>query len=241
MDPKIIIPNWPAPPGVRALTTTRVGGFSQGAFAGWNLGAHSGDDWETVKTNRALLAQFGVPSPTWLHQVHAQQVVYLPGNTQPSADAAWTDQIGVSCAVLTADCLPVLFCSQDGSRIAAAHAGWRGLAAGVLESTLHALGVAPHRVLAWLGPAIGPQAFEVGAEVYAAFVTHDRAAASALVPNRPGHWYANLYLLARQRLAACGVHQVYGGDFCTLSDTQRFFSYRRDGQTGRMACVIWRV
>lgn len=240
MDPVIITPDWPAPDNILALTTTRIGGVSQGPYASWNLGTNSGDDPEVVALNRDLLKRFHVPAPTWPRQVHATQAAYLPADAAPEADAVWTDQPGVTCAILTADCLPVLFTTRDGHRVAAAHAGWRGLVAGVLEATVQALASPPTEILAWLGPAIGPQAFEVGPEVRAAFLQHDPEAEAAFLSNRPGHWLADLYLLARQRLHACGIDAIHGGNACTWTDAERFFSYRRDGQTGRMASLILR-
>ncbi|MGE0081259.1 MAG: peptidoglycan editing factor PgeF [Thiohalomonadaceae bacterium] len=237
-----IFPDWPAPPQVRAAVTTRVGGVSVGPYASLNLGDHVGDDPAAVAENRARLVQaLGLPSePRWLKQVHgtcALDAAAAVGGCE--ADAGFAALPGVVCAVLTADCLPVLFCDRAGTRVAAAHAGWRGLAAGVLERTVDALGAAPADVLAWLGPAIGPQAFEVGEEVRTAFLSQDRGAGTAFRPHGEGRWLADLYALARRRLSRHGVDAVYGGGLCTFSDPARFFSYRRDGVTGRMASLIW--
>ena len=237
-----IVPDWPAPRGVRALVTTRAGGVSDGPYAGCNLGDHVGDDPAAVAANRAQLtaALDGAGPVLWLDQVHGTGVVgaddWAPGAV---ADASWSGRPGPACAVLTADCLPVLFCARDGSRVAAAHAGWRGLAAGVLEATVAALDADPGALLAWLGPAIGPAAYEVDATVREAFVAGDAATATAFVATRPGHWLADLYALARRRLALAGVDAVYGGGLCTASDPARFYSYRRDGVTGRMASLVW--
>ncbi len=234
--------DWPAPAGVYAGTTTRAGGVSTGAFASLNLGAHVGDAPEHVAENRRRLRQaLRLPGePQWLRQVHGTDVVYVPHAGEAVADGSWTDRPGVVCAVLSADCLPVLLCDESGERVGAVHAGWRGLCAGALEAAVAAMSVPPERLLAWLGPAIGPSAFEVGPEVREAFVAADAMAAEAFRANRPGHWLADLYLLARQRLQATGVERIYGGGHCTLSEAERFYSYRRDGQTGRMASIIWR-
>jgi len=231
--------DWPAPVGVHAATSRRSGGVSPPPWASLNLALHVEDDPRRVVENRRRL---GLPNePVWLEQVHGTAVVaahaVAPGAT-PRADAAWTDRPGVICAVLTADCLPVLFCDRAGSRVAAAHAGWRGLAAGVLEATVVALAVSASKLLAWLGPAIGPDAYEVDATVRDAFLVTDPGAASAFTATRPGHWHLDLYCLARRRLEVLGV-QVFGGEHCTFTETDRFFSYRRDGRTGRMASVIW--
>ncbi len=243
-DPVFIRPRWPAPPGVAAAVTTRAGGASRPPFDGFNLADHVGDDPAAVAANRARLrAALDLPGePAWLRQVHGCGVAVLtaaPAAT-PEADAAVTAAPGVVCAVLTADCLPVLLCSRDGGRVGAVHAGWRGLAAGVLEAAVAALGVPPADVLAWLGPAIGPSAFQVGPEVRAAFVETDPGAEEAFVPDGGDRWRADLQALARRRLAACGVEQVFGGGPCTHGDPARFYSYRRDGVTGRMAALIWR-
>lgn len=237
--PALIVPDWPAPPNVRALVTTRAGGVSAPPCDSFNLGERSGDDPAAVAANRERLRQLLPAEPVWLHQVHGNRVVALPADPGCQADAAWSARAGMPCAVLTADCLPVLFCDRQGTRVAAAHAGWRGLADGVLEATAAALEVAPGKLLAWLGPAIGQDAFEVGPEVRAAFLAHDPAAAAAFRPGRDDRWHADLYHLARQRLAAAGVAQVSGGGLCTWSDAATFYSWRRDGRTGRMASVVW--
>lgn len=234
-----IVPDWPAPARVKACVTTRAGGVSVAPFDSLNLGTHVGDDPVAVKKNRQrLLSQLGC-KPAWLQQVHGIDVVEAAPETLAEADASWTATPGIACTVMTADCLPVLFCDRNGTRVAAAHAGWRGLAAGVLEATLDALAVAPEDTLVWLGPAIGPQAFEVGAEVREAFVSQHAQAAQAFGESlNPGRYMADIYELARIRLAARGVAAVYGGGFCTYSDP-RFYSYRRAARTGRFASLIW--
>lgn len=234
-----LTPDWPAPVWVKACITTRSGGISAAPFDSFNLGEHVGDDPVAVTKNRQrLISQLGC-KPAWLRQVHGVAVVPAEPGEVLEADASWTATPGVACTVMTADCLPVLFCDRAGSRVAAAHAGWRGLAGGVLEATLDALAVAPEDVLAWLGPAIGPQAFEVGAEVREAFMAvHPQAAEAFVASVNPGRYMADIYQLARIRLAARGVTAVYGGGFCTYSDP-RFYSYRRAAQTGRFASLIW--
>ncbi len=237
-----IEPDWPTPLRVHALTTTRRGGYSLPPYAGLNLASHVGDDPAAVAANRnRLSAELGLPNePLWLTQVHGCEVAdTLLAKPGCQADAAIASAPGEVCAVLTADCLPVLFCDRAGTRVAAAHAGWRGLAAGVLEITLERLALPPEEILAWLGPAIGPQAFEVGGEVVAAFVTGDPGAMAGFRQVTAERWYADLYALARRRLQARGVEQITGGDYCTFSDAERFYSYRRDGRTGRMASLIW--
>lgn len=240
-----IEPDWPAPPGVLALSTTRIGGVSTGVFAGYNLAAHVGDLPEAVAANRVRLLS-GLPTGTairWLEQVHGAGVVEARGGgPAPRADACWTRSPGLACAVMTADCLPVLLSDRRGEVVAAAHAGWRGLLAGVLEAAVAAMGVAPSEILAWLGPAIGPGAFEVGPEVRSQFLESSLgdAAGRCFTPgfDKKEHYFADLYQLARLQLAACGVTRSYGSGFCTFSDPARFYSYRRDGQTGRMASLI---
>jgi len=233
-------PDWPAPANVRAASTTRGGGVSEGNWQGLNLATHVGDDPGHVSANRQLLLdELGLAGlPAWLTQVHGTRVCDLPGSGDCEADAATTTTPGEVCVVMTADCLPVLFTDTRGKRVAAAHAGWRGLAAGVLEASIAAFDD-PYEVMAWLGPAIGPESFEVGEEVRQAFVDRDAGAAAAFVQNRPGHWLADIYALARLRLAAAGVEAVYGGGFCTYRDAERFYSFRRDPITGRMASLIW--
>jgi polyphenol oxidase len=241
LPPGWIQPDWPAPACVRALVTTRSGGVSIGPYAGLNLGAHVGDSAEAVEANRRLLAAYLPARPVWLEQVHGIEVVRAEGVSGSAvADAAFTTQAGVVCTVMTADCLPVLLCDEAGSVVAAAHAGWRGLLGGVLERTVEALGVPPATLMAWLGPAIGPAAFEVGDEVREAFCSADDCAVGAFVAgNQAGKWLADLYALARQRLKAVGVGRVYGGTECTVTDAARFYSYRRDGVTGRFASLVW--
>lgn len=238
----LIRPDWPAPGRVRAFSTTRAGGVSDGAYAGLNLGDHVGDVPEAVTANRALLREhLGLTvEPSWLRQVHGREVVTAgAGGPGCEADAAMADAPGAVCVVMTADCLPLLVCDRAGTRVAAVHAGWRGLVDGVIERAVDALGVAPESLLVWLGPAIGPDAFEVGPEVRARFLAADPAAGLAFRPRPDGRWLADLFLLARQRLGRLGVEQVYGGGDCTFSQPRRFFSYRRDGVTGRMASLIW--
>ncbi|MBT9614375.1 MAG: peptidoglycan editing factor PgeF [Burkholderiales bacterium] len=233
-----ITPDWPAPPNVRALITTRTGGVSHGPYASMNPADHVGDDPQAVAANRALLRAQLPSEPFWLKQVHGD-VVAEAGIGPVEADACIARAAEQVCVVLTADCLPVLFCAADGSVVGAAHAGWRGLCAGVLERTVAAMGVPGQQVLAYLGPAIGPLAFEVGLEVREAFMALDDTAAAAFAPQTNGKYLADLYLLARQRLARVGVTQVSGGGECTYRDAERFFSYRRDGATGRMAALVW--
>ncbi|MBL1260900.1 MAG: peptidoglycan editing factor PgeF [Thiotrichaceae bacterium] len=238
-----IVPDWPAPAHVRAASSLRCGGSSVGEYAGLNLGDHVADDLVAVAANRTRLQQaLALPaSPTWLTQIHGVDCVDAANSPIGiEADASFTSQTGIVSTVLSADCLPVLLCDQRGTSVAALHAGWRGLADGVIESTIAALGE-PRTLMAWLGPAIGPQQFEVGAEVHAAFVARDAAAADAFVPVRDGHWHADLYQLARLILRKQGVSAIYGGQWCTVSSPEYFYSYRRDGVTGRMATLIWMV
>ena len=234
--------DWPAPPGVRALTTLRHGlGASRPPFDAFNLGARCGDEADAVAANRQQLeAALALPSPPrWLRQVHGVAVAVEPAGDEPEADAAVTATPGTVLAILTADCLPVVLAAQDGSEVAAAHAGWRGLCAGVLEATVTAMRTPPQRLQAWLGPAAGPQAYEVGEEVHAAFTARDGRARMAFLPTRPGHWRVDLSMLARQRLLDAGVTNVHGGGLCTISDPARFFSHRRDGRSGRLATLAW--
>ena len=244
-SPRLIRPGWPAPAAVRAVSTTRAGGVSEGPWATLNLGALTADDPARVEANRRRLAAAAdCPPPAWLAQVHGTAVVELtgppaPGAEPPVADASVAHGPGVACAVLTADCLPVLFCDRAGTRVGAAHAGWRGLAAGVVEATVAALGAPPGELIAWLGPCIGTRAFEVGPEVRAAFLDADPGAAAAFLPGRGDRWHADLRALARRRLAALGVGRVSASEACTLSEPDRFFSHRRDGPCGRMATLVW--
>jgi hypothetical protein len=235
----VILPDWPAPARVHGLMTVRTGGVSHAPWASFNLGDHVGDDPAHVAANRAQLRRRLPAEPAWLRQVHSARVVEAGRDPTPEADASFTRGVGQVCAVLTADCLPVLFCDRAGSVVAAAHAGWRGLADGVLEATVAAMQVPPGEVLAWMGAAIGPQAFEVGDEVRAAFVAQQPEAAAAFVPHAPGKWRADIYALARLRLGQAGVQAVYGGGRCTLTEAEHFYSYRRDGVTGRMASLVW--
>jgi len=239
---KLIRPDWPLSDSIQAFTTTRAGGVSRAPWESFNLGDHVGDHPAAVAANREQLQQFlGRARPQWLSQVHGIQVVEArAGGPVQEADASWSSTPGVACTVLTADCLPVLFADPAGPRVAAAHAGWRGLLNGVLEATLACFD-APERVQIWLGPAIGPLAFEVGPEVRSAFCDQHAGAEIAFVPSplHPGRWLADLYQLAWQRLARAGVTQVSGGEYCTFTQQDLFFSYRRDGVTGRMASLIW--
>jgi hypothetical protein len=242
MDLEWIRPEWPAPVSVRGLSTTRVGGVSHDPYASLNLGQHVGDLPDSVSMNRSKLQlSLGHAQPRWLSQVHGIQVAMLDGMpVGQSADAAVAVGAGEACVVMTADCLPVIFCDRSGTRVAAAHAGWRGLSAGVLESTVKAMAIAPAKLMAWFGPAIGPRAYEVGDEVRDAFLQQSAGAAGAFQTGKaPGKWWCDLYLLARQRLEVLGVKSIHGGGFCTYTERERFFSHRRDGQCGRMATLVW--
>lgn len=233
---------WPAPPGIVAGTTTRSGGVSEGPYASMNLGAHVGDDPARVAENRRrFVAGCGLgASPDWLNQVHGT-AVRIAGEPAPlDADAAIAREPGATVAVLTADCLPILLCAKDGDEIAAIHAGWRGLAAGVIAAAVSRMTTSPPQLLAWIGPAISQPAFEVGGEVREAFVAADPGAESCFLENERGRWQADLHALAARQLGALGVAAVHGGGFCTYADSERFFSYRRDGQCGRMATFIHR-
>jgi YfiH family protein len=269
-----IVPDWPAPPGVRAAFTLRTGGVSAPPFDSLNTGSHVGDAPDAVAKNRELIRlALDLPAePAWLEQVHGADVVRLEHGAQtggpgeaggpreaggpsvpaqegaasasrgapPRADAAVTHTLGQVCVIQVADCMPVLFAARDGSAVGAAHAGWRGLASGVLEATVRALAVDPAMLVAWMGPAIGQQHFEVGDDVREAFIARDPEAAPAFAPNARGRWQCDLYWLARRRLQALGIQSVQGGGWCTYADSSRFFSYRRDGRCGRMAALIWR-
>jgi YfiH family protein len=241
-----IQPDWPAPSNVRALTTTRDGGSSQGAWKSLNLALHVGDDAQRVQQNRRSLTEaFALPAePVWLEQVHGTTVITLGSSDRPvdppQADGACTASAEVVCCVMTADCLPVLLCDKAGTRVGIAHAGWRGLAGGVIEATVAAMGVnSADALLAWLGPAISQPAYEVGPEVRAAFIEQDPALDAAFAANANGRWQADLYALARAALGRLGVTAVYGGEFCTHRDARRFFSHRREAPCGRMASLIW--
>lgn len=240
IPPDWIVPDWPAAPRVKSFITTRNGGTSSGAHASFNLGLRAGDDPDAVHANRARLREILPREPAWLKQVHGACVVHADGlSAEPAADASYTRSAGVVCAVMAADCLPVLLCDRRGSVVGAAHAGWRGLSSGVIENTVAAMGVPAQELLAFLGPAIGPDAFEVGADVRDTFIGADAAADKAFTPYRDGKWLADLYALARERLKKTGVPRIHGGDLCTYRDPARFYSYRRDKTTGRMAALIW--
>ena len=246
---QFLTPDWAAPRSVRAAFTLRRGGVSAAPFDSLNVAAHVGDDSQAVAENRRRLRDgLRLPQePAWMEQVHRTEVLDLDlsdlaaraASSSVAADAALTRRAGRVCVVQVADCLPVLFAARDGSAVAAAHAGWRGLAAGVLEATVKNLAIDPGRLLAWIGPGIGPAHFEVGDEVRGAFLAHDNAAAAAFSINTRGRWQCDLPLLARARLAALGIAAVTGGTWCTYADASRFFSFRRDGRCGRMAAVIW--
>lgn len=232
--------DWPAPSNVRAGTTTRAGGVSTGAWASLNLASHVGDAPAAVSTNRARLRRaLDLPDePWWLEQCHGTRVATW-GEPDRVADGAYCRAPGQVLAVLTADCLPVLLCDHAGTEIALLHAGWRGLAAGILDAGLARLRAPPRALTAWLGPAIGPRAFEVGREVREAFVARDSALEACFTPGRPGRWQADLAGLARTWLQSRGVDTVFGGGHCTFEQTDAYFSYRRDGETGRMATLAW--
>ncbi len=235
-----ITPDWPAPRNVRALFTTRNGGVSSEPYASLNLGDHVGDDPVAVKQNRSLLCEILPEEPRWLKQVHGTTLVRADNyDCATGSDAAFSQRPDTVCAVLVADCLPVFLCDAAGSTVSIIHAGWRGLAAGVIERTIAEMGSKNLQIMAWLGPAIGPSYFEVGEEVRRAFIKHDEKSTLAFTLRNNGKWSADLFLLARQRLREAGVTEVYGGGVCTFSDPARFFSYRRDGNTGRMAGCIW--
>lgn len=247
-----LIPDWPAPRRVRALQTTRNGGVSVAPYHSLNLGNHVGDASLAVARNRILLNTLLPSEPVWLEQVHGIRVANADhANCREIADACIATQRGAVCVVMTADCLPILLCDAAGTVVGAAHAGWKGLAAGVIEATVKAMEVAPHKLLAWLGPAISPAAFAVGAEVREIFVAQHPAACTAFTPSplrkepqgaehgAPEKFYADLYALARLRLQAIGITQIYGGEHCTHTEVEQFFSYRRDGVTGRMGTFIW--
>jgi YfiH family protein len=237
-----LVPEWPAPARVRAFVTTRAGGVSAGEYASMNLGTRSGDDAQNVARNRLIVRERLPSAPRWMAQVHGAGVAdldRLAEDETATADAATTGlprRVGV---VLTADCMPLFLCDAGGTRVGVAHAGWRGMAAGVIEATVSALGAGPADIMAWMGPAIGPSAFEVGPEVREAFVAVDARAGEAFVAHKPGKYLADLYALARLRLARAGVTRIHGGGFCTFRDAARFFSYRRQPKSGRMGAFIW--
>ena len=234
-----LTPDWPAPARVRACVTTRADGVSLPPYDSFNLGDHVDDDPAAVASNRLKLTTTLGCQPAWLSQVHGIRVVEADPARVETADASWSQTPGIASLVMTADCLPALFCNRDGTRVAAAHAGWRGLASGVLEATLDALATPADQILVWLGPAIGPDAFEVGPEVRDAFIAQHAEADAAFRPSaNAGRYLADIYALARIRLAARGITAVYGGGFCTVSDP-RFYSYRRASRTGRFASLVW--
>ena len=244
-DDSLLRFDWRLPRGVGAAFTTRLGGVSDSPWDSFNVASHVGDQPASVARNRARLhTLLGLPAePSWLNQVHGVAVSELDASTAPgpeAADAAVARGAGRVCVVMVADCLPVLFASRDGAVVAAAHAGWRGLAAGVLERTVAAMRVPGAQLTAWLGPAISRRHFEVGEEVRAAFVAADSGAAACFAANDRGRWQADLAGLARRRLATLGVTDIGGGEWCTFADRQRFYSHRRDGQGGRMAALIWK-
>lgn len=234
--------NWPAPENIRAITSTRNGGKSPPPFDSLNLGDHVGDNLESVAANRQRLVEAALmpAEPLWLKQTHSTHVIQAnQWQADVEADAIISNSLNMVCGVMTADCLPLLLTDTSGSQVAAIHAGWRGLQAGIIENTLARFAVPGPQIMAWMGPAIGPQAFEVGPEVKAAFLAIDPAAESAFIPSHADRFLADIYLLAKQRLTAQGVTAIYGGDYCTYREKERFFSYRRDGVTGRMATLVW--
>lgn len=235
-----IAPNWPVPAHVKAIQTTRLGGISNAPYDSLNLGDHVGDAPLAVVSNRTLLNTLLPSEPVWLEQVHGTVVASADmANCRPQADACIARHRDSVCVVMTADCLPILLCNTQGSVVGAAHAGWKGLAVGVVEATVQAMDVPPQNLMAWLGPAISQQAFEVGDEVRALFVDANSKTSAAFVPGQHGKWFADIYALARLRLNSLGVAQIFGGNYCTYSDAAKFFSYRRDGATGRMGTFIW--
>lgn len=244
MKDLFLTPNWPAPPSIRAYTTLRMGlGVSKPPYQQFNLAEHVADSPEDVKKNRELLKQsLSLPAePIWINQIHSNIVIEAtPQNQYKDADATFTRLPNQVCAILTADCLPIFLCDQDGTRIAAIHAGWRGIAHGIIENTIEVLDVNPDKLLAWFGPAISQQHYEVGDEMRDIFLQHDKDSVNAFTLSPQKRWLANLYQLARLRLNKCGISRIYGGEHCTYTDSERFFSYRRDGAaTGRMASVLW--
>ncbi len=237
-----IKPHWPAPQNIHAFTTTRCGGVSKIPYDSLNLGSHVQDNIKHVIKNREILVEkMHLPKqPAWLNQTHSSTVVCIDDAIEiGDADAGYSNQANHVCAVMTADCLPLLVCNKQGNKVAAIHAGWKGLATGIIEATIAKLQSKPEDLLVWLAPAIGPNAFEVGYDVYSIFTEYDSQAESCFISVSPQKWLLNIYLAATQRLNACGIRKIYGGEHCTYSETNRFFSYRRDGVTGRMASIIW--
>jgi YfiH family protein len=234
-----LIPDWPAPAGIKSCVTTRHGGVSVAPYDSFNLGDHVDDDPSAVAANRLRLTSELHIEAAWLKQVHGVAVAEADPTQVVEADASWSATPGIACTIMTADCLPALFCNRAGTRVAAAHAGWRGLASGVLEAAAESLQVAPGEILVWLGPAIGQPSFEVGAEVREAFISSHPQTEEAFIPSKnPGRFMADIYALARLRLAACGITAVYGGGFDTVTDP-RFYSYRQSARNGRFASLIW--
>jgi len=241
-SPGFIRPDWPAPANVHALVTTRTGGYSIGPYASFNLADHTGDNPDVVRRNRKLLREhFDLPAePVWLKQVHSNRIIESePDTANVEADASWTSTAARVCVVMTADCLPLLICHRDGSKVAAAHAGWRGLHAGIITNTVSMLQSDPAGLMVWLGPAIGPRAFEVGEEVIQAFTDKNSTNAAAFRQTDERHWLCDIYHLARIELANLGITAVFGGNECAFTNSEYFYSYRRDGITGRMASLIW--
>lgn len=239
-----IQPDWPAPKNIRAFQTTRQGGFSQAPYNGFNLAMHLGDDAMTVAKNRQLLNPFLPSEPVWVNQVHGITVHdAAKSSCFENADASFSRQKNVVCVIMTADCLPLLLCDKQGTVVAAVHAGWRGLCNGVIEATVKKMAVSTEEILVWLGPAIGPESFEVGDDVRLAFIEKSPQAVEAFISKGQGKWLCDLYQLAKQRLHAIGVTQIYGAsvneNFCTFKQQDQFFSFRRDQTTGRMASLIW--
>lgn len=242
MSEPFIYPDWPAPNTVKALSTTRQAGVSLAPYDGFNLASHVGDTANNVQKNRHyLIAAAHLPeSPRWLNQVHGIEVTQANKWQQDNeTDAIVSENINQVCAIMTADCLPILLCNRQGDKVAAIHGGWRSLATGIIEKTLHRFNSPSQDVLAWLGPAIGPSQFEVAYDVFYAFTQYSIDAQHAFVQTDATHYLADIYLLAKQQLNALGIHAIFGGDFCTVTESARFFSYRRDGITGRMATMIW--
>ncbi|RKZ85578.1 MAG: peptidoglycan editing factor PgeF [Gammaproteobacteria bacterium] len=249
----LIYPDWPAPDNIKAISTTRIGGLSLPPYDGLNLAHHVGDNPDTVNKNRVYLNELAdLPeSPRWLNQIHETRVLDSHDwKLNIQADAMISNSLNHICAVMTADCLPVLLCTKQGDTVAAIHAGWCGLAAGIIEKTIHKFSCTPQNIMVWLGPAIGASQFEVGTDVYQLFTQNTPEAEQAFTHNYPmakqafqqtgsPHYLANIYLLAKQHLNKLGITAIYGGDYCTVTDKKRFFSYRRDGITGRMASMIW--
>jgi YfiH family protein len=247
-NPSYLIPDWPAPENVRAFSTTRLNGCSTDPFSSFNLGAHVHDSPENVAKNRMKLeAELALPSsPFWLEQVHGNSVHIVEASKMepfpPKADASITQEVGPVCIVMTADCLPILLCSRNGNEVAAVHAGWRGLLNGVIDNTLSQFKSAPSEIMAWLGPAIGPEIFEINEEILVDFLNNNVDNEAAFCAREPNRWFADLYELARIRLRQFGVCDIFGGNFCTYRDSELFFSHRRDkGKTGRMASLIWKL